>query len=352
MKTSISTLTLTKLAAAAGAAALAAGLSACSAAPAHGAGSSGGQHGTRPATTAQPNAGGTMTRVTPAERTRALTAFRTANPAGRAANVSLSHLLSSLPGDLPEVSGNWSGYQVLSAKTGVAARSASGTWVVPAVTVPSAGKPGFSSTWVGIGGSCLDAACRIPDHSLIQLGTSQNVSSTGQAQYYAWYETLPQTETPLPQLSIAPGDTVSAGLEALRQAPSGGQVWQLWMVVRSPSGAEQRWSKIVTYDSSLASAEWITEGPSADCGGHIGELPLADYHQVTFSNLLENGAAPDLALPNLIIAYDPYGQLSIPAPASLPLLHVHPGTYFLPFVPKGTAQTQGRAACQSTADAR
>ena len=292
-----------------------------------------------------------MTHVTPAERARALTAFRTASPAGRAANISLAHLLSSLPGGLPQVSGNWSGYQVLSAKTGVAARSASGSWVVPAVNTPSAGKPGFSSIWVGIGGSCLDAACRIPDHSLIQLGTSQDVSASGQASYYAWYETLPQNEIPLPQLSIAPGDTVSAGLAALRQAASGGQVWQLWLVVRSPSGAVQRWSKVVTYGSSLASAEWITEGPSANCGGHIGELPLADYHRVTFSHLLENGAAPSLGLSNLLIAYDPYGQLSIPAPASLPLLHVNPGTYFLPFVPKGTAQTQGRAACQSTVGA-
>jgi len=346
MKASISTLTLTKLAAAA----LAAGLSACSAGS--GAGSPGAHHTAHRATAARPDAGGTMTRVTPAERARALTAFRSAGPAGRAGNISLAHLLSSLPGDLPQVSGNWSGYQVLSAKTGVAARSASGTWVVPGVSTPGAGKPGFSSIWVGIGGSCLDAACRIPDHSLIQLGTSQDVSATGQAQYYAWYETLPRTETPLPQLSIAPGDSVSAGLSALGAASSGGQNWRLWLVVRSPSGAVQRWSKVVTYDSSLASAEWIVEGPSASCGGHVGELPLADYHRVTFSHLLENGVAPGLGLPNLIIAYDPYGQLSIPAPASLPLLHVNTGTYFLPFVPKGTAQTQGRAACQSTVGAR
>jgi hypothetical protein len=336
---------LTKLAAAAGAAALAAGLSACSAA-------SGAHHATHRATAVHPNAGGTMTHVSPAERARALKAFRAGNPAGRGANVSLAHLASSLQGDLPQVSGNWSGYQVLSAKTGVAANSAAGTWVVPAVNVPSTGKAGFSSTWVGIGGSCLDAACHVPDPSLIQLGTSQDVSASGQAQYYAWYETLPQTETPLSQLTIAPGDTVSAGLAALRPAASGGQVWQLWLTVQSPSGAVQRWSKVVSYDSSLASAEWITEGPSANCGGHLGVLPLADYHQVTFSSLQENGAAPSLGLQNLIIGYDPYGQLSIPAPPALQVLHVHPGTYFLPFVPKGTSQTQGRAACQSTVGAR
>jgi hypothetical protein len=348
MKTFTTTMTFSKLAGTAAAAALAIGISACSStgtSSAHASKSPGAAaHG---AAAPHPNPGGAMVHVTPAERTRALTAFKSSNPAGHTASIDISRLLS--PNDLPEVSGNWSGYQVLSAKTGHAARSASGTWVVPAVTSPSAGKPGFSSIWVGVGGSCLNAACTIPDHSLIQLGTSQDASASGQPSYDAWYETLPQVETPLPQLSIVPGDTVSAGLSVRGPAASGGQSWLLWLNVRSPSGSVQRWSKIVSYDSSLASAEWIVEGPSAVCGGHVGVLPLANYHTAMISRLLENGAAPSLGLSNLIIGYDPYGQLSIPTPASLPLLHGRTTTYFLPFVPKGAAQTQGRAACETTA---
>jgi Peptidase A4 family len=339
MKTFPTTRRFSTLAATAAAAAtVAIGISACSTA------ADGAHLKPHPTAAARPNAGGTSTQVTPAERARALRALRSSN--GRAANIDISRVLSDLPGDLPQVSGNWSGYEVSSAKTGQAARSASGTWVVPAVSTPGAGKPGFSSIWVGIGGDCLDAACRIPDHTLIQLGTQQDVSASGQASYSAWYETLPQAETPLPQLSISPGDTVSAGLSVRGPAAAGGQSWLLWLTVQSPSGQVQRWSKIISYDSSLASAEWIVEGPSAVCGGHVGELPLADYHSVAFSHLLENGAAPSLGLPNLVVGYDPYGQLSIPTP-SLPLLHEQTGTHFLPFLPKGSAETQGRAACQA-----
>lgn len=338
MKTLTTTLRFTKLGAAVAAVAVIIGISACGSATS-------GAHGkTHPAGTAaaRPNAGGGMTHVNPAERARALTAFESGNPADHIGNISLGRILSTHSADLPQVSGNWSGYEVLSARTGQAARSASGTWVVPAVNSPGAGKPGFSSVWVGVGGDCLDAACQTPDHSLIQLGTSQNVSASGQASYSAWYETLPQAETLLPALSITAGDTVSAGLTD-RGATSTGQSWLLWMTVQSPSGHVQRWSKVISYDSSLSSAEWIVEGPSEICGGHIGELPLADYHSVAFSRLLENGAVPSLGLPDLVIGYDPYGQLSIPAPASL--LHGRTSTYFLLFLPKGNAQAQGRAAC-------
>ena len=342
MKTTTTTLSFMKLAAAGAAAAMAVGISACSAAAP-------GTHGTGRAATAtvvRQNAGGARTQVTPAERARALTVFRAANRAGHLGNVSLSQIASTLPSDLPQVSGNWSGYEVLSARTGRPALSASGTWVVPTVTPPGPGRPGYSSVWVGIGGNCLDAACHEPDHSLIQLGTSQDVSASGQAQYYAWYETLPKAETPLPSLAIAPGDIVSAGLSARGAATPDGQVWLLWLIVRSPSGQVQRWTKVISYDSSLASAEWIVEGPSAVCGGHLGELPLAQYHTVAFTHLLVNGTAPSLGLPNLIIGYDPYGELSIPAPVSL--LHGRTATYFVPFLPSGARQAQGKAACQAT----
>jgi hypothetical protein len=283
--------------------------------------------------------GAVLAHVTPAERARALAALRSVAPGARYG--SAARMSPSLPGGLPQVSGNWSGYEVHAARTGTAARSVSGTWVVPSVTSPGAGKPGYSSIWVGVGGDCLDAACHVPDRSLIQLGTAQDVTASGQASYEAWFETLPQDATPLPQLHVAPGDIVTAQAAARGPAEGGGQAWQLSLTVRTPAGSVEQWSNTIDYDSSLSSAEWIVEGPSADCGGHLGELPLADYHTVSFSHLLENGTAPALGLGDDIIGYDPYGQLSIPMPG----LAGRTATYFLPFVPKGSAQTQGRATC-------
>jgi Peptidase A4 family len=340
MSTSTKTHRFTKVAAAAAAAALAIGISACSAgSSAHSqtAGKAGKARGTA-AMVRQAHPGGVVRPATPAQRARALKAFEH----GHNATVSASGLSSFLPG----VTQNWGGYQVMAAKTGQPAQSASATWVVPTVATPSPGKEGFSAVWVGIGGECRDVACHVEDTSLIQLGTLQLVSASGQTVYVPWYETLPQSETPLFQLRIMPGDTVSAGL-AVIGAPAGsvatnGQTWRLWMTIRSPSGAVQQWSKIVSYDSSEASAEWIVENPTIFCHGQPGASPLANYHSVTFSNLRENGSAPNLGLSNLVIDYDPYGQLTLPTPTLL--LH-RTSTYWVPFVPKGSQQTQGRAGC-------
>jgi hypothetical protein len=337
------------VAAAAAGIALALGLGACStgsttpAAPARSAHFASGGAGANP--------GGATIVATPGQRARALTALRAADPAGAretqqaGVNGALSHLLSSLPAaELPEVSRNWSGYQVLSARTGRAATSASGSWVVPAVTVPGHGEAGYSSIWVGVGGSCLDAACHVGDRSLIQLGTSQFVSPSGQARYFAWYELLPAASVPVPALPVAPADTVSASL-AVRGAPlPSRQTWVLSITVTAPSGTVRHWSKTVTYASSLASAEWIVEGPSTLCNGRVGELPLADYHTASFSHLAENGAPPAIGPSNLIVGYDPYGELSLPAPSFL--LHGKTATYFVPFAPRGAAQAAGRAVCE------
>src|SRR5689334_11284503 len=79
-----------------------------------------------------------------------------------------------------ESSLNWSGYAV----TGSGITNVHGEWTVPTV---NATYPGFSSTWVGIGG--------YSSSDLIQAGTEHD--STGGTDYYAWYEILPASESPI-----------------------------------------------------------------------------------------------------------------------------------------------------------
>lgn len=325
----------------------------------------------------------------PAERKRAISSLGAYNPGfgGQRPprNSVLGRLLESMPSqDLPEVTNNWSGYQVLGARTHVAATSASGTWVVPKVSAPSRTVDGYSAIWVGIGGSCLDVACHVPDQTLIQLGTSEAASPSGQSLYEAWYEVLPAAEVVIPGLRVAPGDKVSAslgiagtpgkgynpgniGAGGRTYNPMGGrgpktynpinggqrpgnynasaspETWVLSISVKTPSGSIEHWSKTISYASSLASAEWIVEGPSAGCNGRIGQLPLADYHSVGFSGIQENAKAPSLGLSNLVVGYDPYGELSLPVPTFLD--HTKTATYYLPFVPRGSAEAAGKASC-------
>ena len=364
----------------------AAGLTASS--PSHGSGQARQAH-TAPAGQgggAGVNPGGAMHQANASQRKRALSSFGVYNPVGvwggRTYNLhhasewsALSRLLSRLPAaDLPEVSNNWSGYQVLSARTHVAATSAAGTWVVPKVKAPSASMDGYSAIWVGIGGSCLDPSCTRTDQSLIQLGTSEDASPTGQSLYEAWYEVLPAAEVVIPSLEIAPGDKVSASLHTVGSpvkgynpanggwggraynpvaggvwgggtynATSSPETWVLSISVKSPSGASERWSKTLAYASSLASAEWIVEGPSTSCNGSIAEEPLADYRSVGFEGLQENAKAPSFGLSNLVVGYDPFGELSLPVPSFL--ARGKTATYYLPLVAKGGAEARGKASC-------
>ena len=340
---------------------LSAGLAACSA-PGHAV------HSVAPVRTSTGNAlsagsnpGGSQVPASPAERAKALSSFgklslsaRVGVWGGRTSSV-LSRLITRLPAnELPSVSKNWSGYQVISARTHVAASSAAGAWVVPKVSSPNGADVGFSSIWVGIGGSCLDASCKVTDQSLIQLGTWQIASPSGQTDYFAWYEVLPAAEVMVPSLAITPGDKVTASLALQGNphpygagAPSSKQTWALAMTVQAPGGGTEHWSKILSYDSSLGSAEWVTEGPSIMCNGNFDELPLAKYSSVTFSGIEENGYAPNFGLANLVLGYDPYGELSLPAPSFL--LHGRTATYYVPFVTSTRAQPPSPAGCRNSA---
>ena len=142
---------------------------------------------------------------------------------------------------------NWSGYAVTG--TGI-------TGVASTFTVPTAGliPPGFTATWAGIGGYNTS--------DLIQAGVGEQSLPSAPLlgpQYNAWWETLPNTETPLtnctgdPNCTVNPGDVITVNI-----TNGGGNNWKISMT----DANHWSWSLPVTYASSESSAEWILEAPT------------------------------------------------------------------------------------------
>jgi Peptidase A4 family len=191
---------------------------------------------------------------------------------------------------------NWSGYAVTA---GAPYTSASATWQLPNVTNDGAtSSTEYVLNWVGIGG--------FADQTLIQLGTEGAVSTTGATYFYAWYELYPAYLVYVP-LPVYPGDTIAASLQCTAScSPGQPQTWQLTISDETTGSA---WTASFPYQSSMASAEWITEEPYAGSA-----LPLADYGQATYDPAEANGANPNLSLSaNGIIMTDPYGETSNPS---------------------------------------
>jgi hypothetical protein len=193
---------------------------------------------------------------------------------------------------------SWSGYAVTA---GAPFTSASATWQVPNVSYDGGNTPygyEYVFNWVGVGGD--------GDATLIQLGTESVVSTAGTTTFYAWYELYPATSQ-LIALTVKPGDIITASLECTAAcSPAQTQTWQLNM---SDETAGWAWAQSFQYQSSMASAEWITEPPY-----YNGFLPLADYDQAIFDPVEANRANPNLSLSaNGIIALDQWGQTSNPS---------------------------------------
>src|SRR5215470_11137117 len=135
--------------------------------------------------------------------------------------------------------GNWAGFAVANFETHVTYTAAEATWTVPTVTFTSGAQ--YSSTWVGIGGFCANLRCTRGDHTLIQLGTEQDVAADGTTNYFSWYELLPAF--PVEMGAVAPGDVITASLRCVFFCTSKrGQFWELTM---SSDKAGLLWSVVV-----------------------------------------------------------------------------------------------------------
>jgi hypothetical protein len=154
-------------------------------------------------------------------------------------------------------SANWSGYVA----GGGTFTAVSGTWSVPPAAAD--GGLGAAATWVGIGG--------VTSRDLIQAGTQQVEASAGHLSYQAWIETLPQASEQVP-LAVSPGDSVTVSIAQ--------QSGSTWLITMTDTTTGQSYQRTVQYDSSLSSAEWIEEAPSAGRGGPV---PLDDFGTVQFT---------------------------------------------------------------------
>jgi hypothetical protein len=218
------------------------------------------------------------------------------------------------------VSTNWSGYVVANYQTGVKYTSANMTWVVPMVSygasTDTTSSTEYSANWVGIGGFCDNRLCTRGDNTLIQLGTEQDVSPSGTAQYYAWYEVLPQAETPLgPSYPVSPNDVMTASLSCNQPCSGKKQNWTLSMINETQNWS---WSMQLSYGSSLLSAEWMEEAPYSG-----GILPLADFGTARFPGPdLTDNANPTVSSANVIQMKDPWGQWANPSLGATPNFNV------------------------------
>jgi hypothetical protein len=165
-------------------------------------------------------------------------------------------LVTELLGNQP-VSQNWSGY----AATAGDYTAVSATWTVAEVS--GASTAGVDAAWVGIGG--------VRSHDLIQAGTQRTVSPRGVTQNEAWIELLPQPSQTV-ALRISAGDSVSVAIT--QQGP------ETWLIALTNATSGEAYQVTKHYASSLSSAEWVEEAPSA---GRGGPLPLDDFGMLTFT---------------------------------------------------------------------
>jgi len=173
--------------------------------------------------------------------------------------------------DNQNTSHNWSGY----AATGSGFTEVTGTWSVPQFS--ASGPAGIDAAWVGIGG--------VRSRDLIQAGTQESISGSGQTQYEAWIEMLPRTSRPV-QLQVHPGDSVTVDIS--EQSPN------QWLIQFSNNTTGQTFETTQQYQSSHSSAEWVEEAPS---GGRGGVLPLDNFGTIQFSNsaATKNGQSLSIA---------------------------------------------------------
>lgn len=155
---------------------------------------------------------------------------------------------------------NWSGYVATSGGY----NNISGNWQVPTVSGNGQTTSGDSS-WIGIGG--------VYDSDLIQVGTTDNVSPTGQVNVSAFYELLPNAAIEIPSLTVSAGDNMSASLNQSQT--------NIWQIAINDLTSGKSYTTTVNYTSQLSSAEWIEEDPSYQSGGQV---PLDNFGSVVFSN--------------------------------------------------------------------
>jgi hypothetical protein len=194
------------------------------------------------------------------------------------------HLVKPHLGVNTNQSNNWFGYnQGTLEQSGTLFHAITGDWTVPTASQHTAGQDAASSTWIGIGGGCLDASCTTSDNTLIQTGTEQDVSS-GQPAYSAWWEVIPGPSLTISNMTVGPGDHMHADIH---ETVDNSEVWQITLtdVTRNES-----FTQTVPYTSTHGTAEWIQETP-LELGTNAGFSALPNLTTNAFDLGTTNGKA-------------------------------------------------------------
>ncbi len=184
---------------------------------------------------------------------------------------------SSPPPSVSYTSSNWSGYM---SDNNNDYTNVSGQWIVPNPTGNGTSTTADAS-WIGIGG--------VKSNDLIQIGTVDNVTASGSVYSAAFYELLPNASVQITAFNISPGDSISAAIDQTGT--------NLWAITITDNTTNQTYTKNLSYDSSLSSAEWIEEDPS-NSNGQL--MPFDNFGTVSFSNAYttDNGSNVDLSAIN------------------------------------------------------
>ncbi len=166
---------------------------------------------------------------------------------------------------------NWAGY----AATEGSYTSVSATWTLPDIGLPS--PAGIDAAWIGIGG--------VRSRDLIQAGTQRTVLDNGATQQEAWVELLPRASETVP-FAVGPGNTVRVSID--QQGP------ETWLIVFTNITSGQTYQVTKRYASSLSSAEWVEEAPSA---GRQRVLPLDNFGRRRRRKLQRHAYQSPLAVP-------------------------------------------------------
>ena len=176
------------------------------------------------------------------------------------------HSLSSRSNSSVE-SSNWSGYAATGSDGEFTTVSAS--WTQP--TIKCSSKTTYSSYWVGLDGYSNSA--------LEQTGTEADCIG-GKAEYGAWWEVLPASESDY-SVTVEAGDSLSASV-----VDNGDGTFTMTL-----TDSTEGWSKSTTADGSSgyedSSAEVIAE--ATDVNGSIAKL--SDFGTMSFTSAEADGTS-------------------------------------------------------------
>lgn len=207
-------------------------------------------------------------------------------------------------------SNNWYGYnQGTLEKGNKLFNSVSGDWIVPAATRHTNGQAEYSSTWIGIGGGCIDATCTATDNTLIQDGTEQDVDANGNASYSAWWEVIPGPGLTISNFNVSPGDHMHSDISEVVANSN------LWKITLQDVTKGETYTTTVPYSSTHATAEWIQETPVVLDPSNPGLAALPNLSTNSFSGAKTNGQNAGLTAAEKMNLIDSNGNV-IGAPSN------------------------------------